>query len=406
MSRLCVLIAAVAWVLATVPVRLSAQLPTASYAIAQAEAGKTPYAERCASCHGANFDDGPFAPALRAAEFRLRWAGKPLDGLFDEIRNRMPPSAPGSLNDDTAANLLALLLQENGITPGPQRLPADSPALGRMVFLPAAEPVGGRLSAGVTLPAPPPRLNPLGRISPVSEAMLSNPPEDDWLTWRRTVNAQGFSPLTQITRANVGHLRTAWAWTLPNGPNQGTPLFHDGVLFVQSFGDKVQALDAATGDLLWQYSRRLPKGRSPGPKKALAILGYRLYMPTSDAHIVALDVRTGRVVWDSPAVPDGTSAAMAGGPLVAKGKVIVGIGGGTGGRGAIVAFDAETGSHGRRSTRREGQGHCRHWRRHRWPGRNRRLRRGNGEASVAFRHHRASRRARRQHVERPAVRQA
>src|SRR5258706_1805700 len=123
---------------------VNAQLLTVTYAIAQAEAGKAPYAEHCASCHGATFDDGPFAPPLRAAEFRQRWAGKSVDALFDQIRTRMPPSAPGSLSDETSANILALILQENGITPGPQRLPTDSAALARMVFLPAVEPVGGR----------------------------------------------------------------------------------------------------------------------------------------------------------------------------------------------------------------------------------------------------------------------
>ena len=87
---------------------------------------------------------------------------------------------------------------------------------------------------------------------------------------------------------------SAWTWSLPNGPNQSTPLVHDGVLFVHGYGDKVQALDAATGDLLWQYSRRLPTGVAPSVKRGISIYGTRLYVPTSDAHIVALDMKTGK----------------------------------------------------------------------------------------------------------------
>jgi glucose dehydrogenase len=86
-----------------------------------------------------------------------------------------------------------------------------------------------------------------------------------------------WAPLKAITRDNVRHLRSAWSWSLPNGPNEATPLVHDGVLFVHSYGDKVQALDAATGDLLWQYSRQLPRDQQPSVKRAIAIYGDRLY---------------------------------------------------------------------------------------------------------------------------------
>ena len=62
-------------------------------------------------------------------------------------------------------------------------------------------------------------------------------PDEEWLTWRRTYDALGFSPLTQINRTNVRNLRVAWSWSLPNGPNESTPLVHDGVLFVHGYGD-------------------------------------------------------------------------------------------------------------------------------------------------------------------------
>ncbi len=105
---------------------------------------------------------------------------------------------------------------------------------------------GGGISAGVKLPPAPKKVNPLDKITPVTDAMLQNPPTGEWLTWRRGFDDQGFSPLKQITKSNVNNLRVAWTWTLSPGANEATPLVHDGVMFLHSPGDKLEALDAAT----------------------------------------------------------------------------------------------------------------------------------------------------------------
>lgn len=196
------------------------------------------------------------------------------------------------------------------------------------------------LPANTTLPAWPAAPNPLHAITRVTSAILNSPPPGDWLTWRRTYDGMGFSPLTQITKRNVKELRVAWSLTLPAGPNEATPLVHDGVIFVHSFGDNVQALDAATGDELWHYSRQLPAGSMPSVKRNMALYGDKLYVGTSDTHVIALDVTTGNVVWDHAIAGRG---ALTGGPLVARGKVMQGIGGAQPGGGFIVALDAETG---------------------------------------------------------------
>jgi alcohol dehydrogenase (cytochrome c) len=205
-----------------------------------------------------------------------------------------------------------------------------------------AQPTAGSGLAADVMPLPA-RANPLDRITPVTDAMLVRVPDGDWLTWRRGYDATGYSPLKAITRDNVRRLRSAWAWTLPNGPNEATPLAHDGVLFVHAYGDKVQALDAATGDLLWQYSRQLPRDEQPSVKRAIAIYGDRLYVPTSDVHIVALDVKNGQVVWDQAIGDRKDGFGLTGGPLVARGKVMVGTIGRAAGGNVIVALDAATG---------------------------------------------------------------
>jgi alcohol dehydrogenase (cytochrome c) len=325
------------------PAKLGAQslaLPT--YTAAQAGQGKQTYSQTCAACHGANLDDGEFAPPLKGADFRLRWGGKPVDTLLSEL-NRMPPAAPGSLTENSANQLLAFLIQENGVAAGNRQLPGDPQALRSMMLPSAAGGPGGGLTTGVTIPPPPSKANPLDRLTPVTDAMLSSPPDGEWLTWRRAFDAQGFSPLTQITRENVRDLRLAWSWALPNGPNEVTPLVHDGVMFVHAYGDKVQALDAATGDLLWQYSRRLPRDRPPSVKRGIAIYEGRLYVPTSDTHIVALDAKTGKVVWDQQVADPKAGYGMTGGPLVANKKVMVGTTGRAPGGNFIVALDAQTG---------------------------------------------------------------
>jgi alcohol dehydrogenase (cytochrome c) len=109
---------------------------------------------------------------------------------------------------------------------------------------------------------------------------------------------------------------------------------------VHSLGDKVQALDAATGDLLWQYSRRLSQGSNPSNKRVISLYGDKLYTATSDSHIFALDARTGNVVWDQALAGVG---GITGGPLVAKDKVMIGTNSRTPGGGEIIRLDAETG---------------------------------------------------------------
>ena len=252
-SRVWLVVAAAVWsgtAVFLVSGSLIAQsVATPSFTDAQATQGKTAYDRNCLSCHGANLDDGEFGPPLKGVEFRLRWGAKPIDGLFGEMM-RMPPAAPGTLGEDTYVQLLAFLARENGVLPGTRALSGEPAAL-RATALPAAigDPSGG-LTIGVPIPPAPSRPNPLDRLTPVTDLMLSAPADGEWLTWRRSFDAQGFSPLAQVTRENVGELRLAWSWALPNGPNEVTPLVHDGVMFVHAYGDKVQALDAATGDLL------------------------------------------------------------------------------------------------------------------------------------------------------------
>jgi alcohol dehydrogenase (cytochrome c) len=315
-----------------------------TFTLDQAAAGEPLYARNCASCHGENLDDGEFAPPLVGNAFGVEWGGRSVFELLDFVETRMPPTAPGSLSDVEYRQVLAFMFERSRMAPGADELPDEQATLENMLLPAVIEGPSGGLSAAVSIPPnPEPRPNPLDQIRPVTDAMLANPDAGQWLTWRRAFDAKGYSPLDQIDTGNIGELQVAWTWSLPIGPSEATPLVHDGVMFVHGFGDVVQALDAETGDLLWQYQRRMAANVAPSVKRAISIYGDKLFVPTSDVQIVALDARTGEVIWEVPIADVNAGFRMTGGPLVAAGKVMIGTVGRTPGGNYITALDAETG---------------------------------------------------------------
>ena len=335
--------------LASAAPRLAHAQSVARLSSAQADQGRAEYAQSCARCHGAALEDGEFGPPLRGAAFTNHWAGHPLGELYSLMRDRMPPESPGTLKEGAYTGLLAFLLSENGLAANAGGSPLEYDALSAMRFpgrpddaaARAAGPSGG-LTPGIALPSWPAVASPLPALTPVTDAMLQQPAAQDWLTWRRAFDDSGFSPLRDITRRNVGSLRLAWSLALPPGPNEATPLVHDGVIFVHGYNDHVLALDAATGDELWHYARALPPGTSANAMRNIALWADKVYLGTSDCHEVALDARTGTVAWDR-AICDPKAWRITGGPLVAQGKVMQGLTGHEPGGDVIVGLDAGNG---------------------------------------------------------------
>src|SRR5580765_5712234 len=172
-------------------------------------------------------------------------------------------------------------------------------------------------------------------FKPVTEATLRNPAPGDWPNWRRTDNAWGYSPLDQITRRNVQQLQLAWSWAMDDGGAQeGTPLVYNGVMYLPNPRGIIQALDAATGDLLWEYRPEDAAAPNPivpvgagdrGIQRNVAIFGDRIFGTTNDAHVIALDARTGKKVWDTPVADPALGYGYTSGPIVVRGKVIAGM---------------------------------------------------------------------------------
>ena len=171
-------------------------------------------------------------------------------------------------------------------------------------------------------------------IVPVTDAMLQEPDPADWLMWRRTLDSWGYSPLDEIDRGNVGELRMVWSRALAPGAQQGTPLVYDGVLYMPNPRDVVQALDAATGDLIWEYRRPRPDDLEEFVFAALAeanrniaIYGSLIIGTSADGYVYALDAATGRLAWETRIVDYSRHPAhQTAGPIIAGGKIVSGRG--------------------------------------------------------------------------------
>jgi alcohol dehydrogenase (cytochrome c) len=187
----------------------------------------------------------------------------------------------------------------------------------------------------------------LRSYQPVTADRLKRPEPQNWLMIRGTYDGWGYSPLDQITPANVANLQPVWM--LATGMDRGheaAPIVNNGVMFVSTPGNQVIAIDARSGRLLWRY-------RNPPPpdminlhptSRGVALYGDKVLFARAEAVLVALDVRTGREVWSAVVEDNRKGYYISLAPLVADGKVLVGASGGElGVRGFVAAYDVETG---------------------------------------------------------------
>src|SRR6185369_15832564 len=277
--------------------------------------GQAAYAESCLGCHGPKLEGSPFAPTLIGETFMSHWRGKQPAELLTQMRNTMPPKGMPAIKAEAYPDLMAFLVKAN--LQGPAAFASVQPAAESAVAANATQPVA--LS--------PELAKKLAALSPVTEAMLAAPPDSDWLMWRRTFDAAGFSPLKQIDRGTVQKLQKVWSAPLDPSTNEITPLVHDGVLFAFS-GAGVRAIDGVSGKLLWRFEREFKRPafaggqnaaqRPPNPRaqnseyggqrkqsKSVALFGHSLFVPTADGHLLALDTRSGKVLWDHAVNGDG-----------------------------------------------------------------------------------------------------
>jgi len=306
---------------------------------AQAGAGQTAYAQNCASCHGNSLAGSGEAPALTGSGFIGSWGRRTTDELYNQIRASMPPDNPNSLGADTYAAITAFLLKANGSQPGTSPLTTatavtiGSVANGQMpagLITPGRGGRGGRGGGGRGVNAPARRTGLIvagtaKNYTPITDDTMLHPPDGDWLMHYANYAGWSNSPLKQITPKNVGTLQLRWAWPLEDGARQQiTPLVHDGVMFLSTnITNTVQALDARTGDLIWE-NRLGPVGAlGQNATRTMALYGNLLFYPATDAKLYALDARTGKIVWQT--ILSENPDDKLGGLMIAHGKLLVGL---------------------------------------------------------------------------------
>ena len=363
------------------------QSPAAPYTAEQAQAGRAAYAENCRACHQNNLRGEGDALPLVGKPFMAAWGNRTTKNLFDTIRASMPYGNGGSLDATTYENLVAFILQSNGAKAGNAKFtaatavkissiatgtpPADlnvaaaASAPGGRAATPT-NPAAGAQSRAAAIPArerPPAQADNgagmnhgfgqtmVGNIEhylPVTDQMLTHPPAGEWLMGRGNYASWSYSPLSQINTANVKSLQLQWVWAMnEGGANETSPIVHDGVMFLGNTYNTIQALDAKTGELLWE-NRVGPAPSRPnyGGMRSIAVWGDKVYFAANNAVLHALDAKTGKLVWSTP-LSDQPDRDNTSGVIAIHGKILTGLTG----CGSIPvkehcyisAYDAETG---------------------------------------------------------------
>jgi len=300
----------------------------ATFTAAEVTSGGAAYRVSCASCHNADLTGSANAPTLVGGLFLGGWGDKTAAQLVTFLEGSMPPANPGSLGEQVYTAIAAFILDANGarnarldsviraVATGPR--PAQPKGLFNNSRAEAAAPP---IPRGLVVPGE------VKNYTPVTDAMLRNPDPSDWLMIRHDYQAHSYSTLSQINATNVKDLQLAWEWAMNEGTNQVAPVVHDGVMYLNNPGNIVQALDARTGDLIWE--NRIGESSTGSSQRGLALYDDKLFITTGQAHIYALDARTGRNVWDTQMgekSTDGTYSTSSG-PIVIRGMLVQGIGG-------------------------------------------------------------------------------
>jgi len=304
----------------------------------QAQAGRALYAANCAQCHGARLQGAGEAPALSGATFIAAWGNRSTDELYNLVKASMPYGNGNSLDADIYRRIVSFVLAANGAKAGSiaftgaEKVKINSVADGKMPaeMAQAAAPSGG----GAARPAtsyPPGRFGvtvagALKSYDPVTDQMLAHPKDADWLMYRRTYQGWSHSPLAQINTSNVKTIQLAWSWAMnEGGASEVTPIIHDGVMFLSNTANTVQALNAATGELIWENRIGPAPTRAYGATRSLALYGDKVFVPTTDAKLYALDAKTGKIVWQSVIEDAKEGYSNTGGAIAIHGKILVGL---------------------------------------------------------------------------------
>jgi alcohol dehydrogenase (cytochrome c) len=294
------------------------------------DTGESLYGQHCAGCHAATLRGSAHGAALSGPAFADKWSAASAQSFLTYQMSEMPPGEAQSLSPVQHAAIAQYVISQSDLEPGSllvssaQTLSSAEPDDVEMVeFAGAGSVMDMARSAGAFSMR---RVDP---FRPVSTEELNRPDAADWLNWRRTPDGHGHSPLTKITRDNVSRLSMSWSMAMHEGSNQPTPLVRDGVMFLTHAHNKIQAIEAGTGELIWEYQYAFPPASKMlgGPTRNIALWQDRLFLTTYDAAIVAIDATTGAELWRTEKADYREAFTHSAGPIVANGIVVSGING-------------------------------------------------------------------------------
>jgi len=297
--------------------------PVVTFA-SQVEAGAEAYATNCAICHGANLGGSTLGPLLSGFSWVRRWGTQTPTLLLGNIQANMPPGGNESITEEDYLNIVAHMLQVNGVDGVTDALTASSDFV--------IEDSISRMVAQRNRPEPPAPegLTVNGNTEdfipfiPLTDAMLRDPDPADWPMMRRNFYAHSYSPLDQINTETVKNLQLEWVWNMHEGDSEPAPLVYNGIVYLINPGNVIQALDGRTGELIWEHWTG-PANRQD--MRNIAMYNDKIIQATTDARLVALDARTGEQLWET-AIADNTKGfSNSSGPIVADGKIINGLAG-------------------------------------------------------------------------------
>ena len=278
------------------------------------EHGKISYEKYCAECHGFKLQGTAHGSSLSDENF-FKNLGQNEKKLFQVTISTMPPGKIGVIQKEDYSNITNYILnfsnkesddnQDWVVFSDPSTV--DKPEERKSLF-------ENRV---------------IKNFKDISDKDINYPVENDWTSWRRTPLGFGYSPLEKINKDNVQKLTLSWSLTMNEGSNQGTPLVSQGVMFLTHPGNMIQAINAANGKLIWEYKYPYPKDSMllGGPTKNIAIYKDKVYMATYDAALIALDIRTGKLLWKNVKADYKDGYTHSSGPIIANGVVISGING-------------------------------------------------------------------------------
>lgn len=334
------------------------------YTQAQAQAGRAIYLQSCAGCHQPDLVGYNEALPLKGQAFMSNWRDRPVGALYNFTVKTMPKGSAASLSPDAYAAVTAYILQANGAKPGPDPLVASArnvigaiadgkPAAGAQLAAAAPAKPAARvdpLEAAQAAQAGHQGLNVKGTVPnyrPVTDAMLRDPSPNDWLMFRRNYKGWSSSPLNQITTDNVSKLQLKWSWAMnESGAVEVTPIVHDGIMFLSNTSNTVQALDARTGELIWENRLGPVSTVLYGATRSLALYDDKVFVATTDARLYALSAKTGEIVWSQDLAPRNKGYTASGGVMAINGKILSGLTGCNrfvAGGCYISAWDAQSG---------------------------------------------------------------